>query len=161
MEVEVLETIGMKHINWNEVFQYNEGCLYWKNRLNNKRAGYFSGNYFQVRFETKAYYVHKIIYEMFNGAFAGAVDHVDQDKTNNLISNLRLATKSQNEANTKIRCTNTSGYKGVTKFDTRWRAKIDFNKQQIHIGIFDTKEKAAEAYNQKALELFGDFAYIT
>lgn len=46
------------------------------------------------------------------------------------------------------------------KHQNRWRAYIMVNYKQIHIGVFDTKELAAKAYNAKALELFGEYAHL-
>ena len=151
---------------WHYYFTYIDGKLFWNNaachRVAGKEAGSFNGNYYTVRVEGNQYFLHKIVYEMHYGEVDTGVDHKDGDKTNNRIENLRQATKSQNEANTTKRSTNTSGYKGVywLKNAGKWRAKIDFNKQQIHIGLFDSKVEAAIAYNKKATELFGEYASL-
>lgn len=153
---------------WRTLFIYDdeEGQLLWNEQVSpkvaGKVAGYLSGQYLFVRYKGKAYAVHKVIYEFHFGNTDGPVDHKDRNKLNNRIENLRAATKSQNEANTGKRSTNTSGYKGVywLKNANKWRAKIDCNKQQIHIGLFDDKNEAALAYNQKAMELFGEHACL-
>lgn len=153
---------------WHSLFIYDstEGQLLWKEtaspKVAGKVAGYLSGKYLFVRYEGKAYALHKVVYEMHFGSIETPVDHIDQNKLNNRIENLRAATKSQNEANTGKRSTNTSGYKGVywLKNANKWRAKIDHNKKQIHIGLFTDKNAAAIAYNQKATELFGEHAFL-
>jgi hypothetical protein len=165
MESLKLETIGTKHIDWREIFDYFDGNLYWNEvapaRVRNKLAGYMTGPYLKVRYEGRAYMLHRIIYEMHNGAFEGFIDHIDRNKLNNRIENLRVVTKSENELNCTKRVTNTSGYKGVyfSKQFNKWRAKIDKDKKQIHIGYYDDVEEAALAYNKKAFELFGEIAY--
>ena len=89
------------------------------------------------------------------------IDHEDRDKLNNKISNLRPCTNSQNMANIGITNANSSGYRGVVWFkrDQCWRAQIMHNYKQIHIGYFKDIKEAAKAYNTKALELQGEFAY--
>lgn len=86
-------------------------------------------------------------------------DHINHDTLDNRISNLRLCTRSQNNQNRKPRkCT--SKYKGVhwNKLNKNWRAMIRLGKQE-HIGCFEDEKDAALAYDTKARELFGEFAY--
>jgi len=91
------------------------------------------------------------------------VDHINTIKSDNRRCNLRLATRSQNNANRKRYRKNRIGkYKG-TRFDKRyntWSAYITFNKKQIHLGTFKNEEDAALVYNEKAIELFGEFALL-
>jgi len=92
------------------------------------------------------------------------VDHKDRDTLNNQDNNLRPCTRAQNCWNQKIRRTNTSGYKGVNfKLgcpENPWVARLSFNNKRIHIGYFSTPREAAKAYDQKAQELFGNFALL-
>ena len=76
--------------------------------------------------------------------------------------NLRETTHAQNQRNKKARETGTSRYKGVTlrKSYTKWRATIILNKKYIHIGYFINEIDAAKAYDEKAKELFGEFAWL-
>lgn len=86
------------------------------------------------------------------------IDHIDGDKLNNQIENLRIATISQNIANSKISKNNKCGYKGVYKGNSGWRACIMKDGKTIHLGTFKDIEDAVEAYDTKAIELFGEFA---
>lgn len=90
------------------------------------------------------------------------VDHWDGDGLNNQKSNLRLATGSQNQHNRSKNINNTSGFKGVTyyKNTNKWICRIRLNGKDIHIGYFDDPIMAARAYDQKAIELFGEFAKL-
>lgn len=89
------------------------------------------------------------------------VDHINGGGLDNRKQNLRIATSAQNKHNQKIRKTGSSQYKGVCwdKDQNKWRASIRHNKKSIYLGLFNTQIKAAKAYDQKARELFGEFAH--
>lgn len=85
------------------------------------------------------------------------VDHIDRNSLNNQRSNLRLATRSQNNANRGV--SNSTGYKGVRRAgQNRWQAVISVNGKLKALGRFSTPEAAHEAYKKAALEMFGEFA---
>lgn len=91
------------------------------------------------------------------------IDHVDRDSLNCRRSNLRRGTRQQNSQNRgPARKLCTSRYKGVflCRQTGRYRARICHNMKQIYLGYFDREEDAARAYNAKAAELFGEFAYL-
>lgn len=90
------------------------------------------------------------------------VDHIDGNRLNNTLSNLRIYSKKQNEYNSKIRADNSSGFKGVS-FDKRkdkYRAYINKDGHQYHLGYFCSAKDAAQAYNLVAQELFGEYARL-
>lgn len=89
------------------------------------------------------------------------VDHIDQDGLNNCRSNLRLATQAQNLRNTSSRLNSSSRFKGVSlRPNGKWKAQIQINGCNKHIGYFDTEEEAATAYNEAALQDHGEFACL-
>lgn len=95
---------------------------------------------------------HKILPEV--------VDHIDRDKLNNKIENLRAATHSENHLNCTIHSSNSSGYRGVcyqkNRGDKPWRAYL----KEKSLGYFSTAIEAAKARDKKAVEWFGEFAVL-
>lgn len=87
-------------------------------------------------------------------------DHINRNPLDNRRGNLRIATRSQNGANTKLNANNTSGYKGVSfhKGNGKWQAQIKVNQHKKALGYFNTPEEASDAYREAALEHFGEFA---
>ena len=90
------------------------------------------------------------------------VDHINHDQKDNRLLNLRWATPSQNNMNTRKRSNCTSKYKGVSynKHAKKWHAKIRMNGKHYHLGCFSDEKDAAKAYNLKAKELFKEFACL-
>ena len=88
------------------------------------------------------------------------VDHRDGNPLNNRRDNLRLCTRSQNKANSKLYRNNRSGFKGVIEVPGRrkWQASIYRDRRQIYLGRFSTPEQAHEAYKAAAVEIYGEFA---
>ncbi len=87
------------------------------------------------------------------------INHRDRNKLNNQRSNLRVATITQSAGTRRRATNNTSGFKGVSRAKTRWRAMIQFNKKQTHLGYYDTPKQAHIAYCNAAEKYFGKFAY--
>lgn len=113
--------------------------------------------YVVVRVKGKLELLHRLVM----GSPDSFVDHKNGCRLDCRKSNLRLATATQNTQNSSLYSNNTSGYKGVHLFKNKyWAASIVYLKKKIHIGYFDSPEKAAEAYNKKALELFKEFAKL-
>ena len=88
------------------------------------------------------------------------IDHINGDGLDNQRDNLRLATRSQNLANSCRHNDSSSPWKGVywDKGAGKWRAHIRINGKKKCIGNFTTAEDAAKAYDAEAIRLFGDFA---
>ena len=88
------------------------------------------------------------------------IDHIDRDKTNNQRFNLRVVTKAVNAQNIPPKANNTSGYVGVSRNGVYWQSSIYKDGKRQFIGNFKDKESAAVAYNERALLLYGDKAFL-
>lgn len=104
------------------------------------------------------------MHRLIMGAQPGQkIDHRDGNGLNNQRSNLRFATAAENMQNRrKQQKAATSKYKGVYWFRPggKWIARIYFNRKNIHLGLFENEMEAAQAYDTKARELYGDFAHL-
>jgi len=106
-------------------------------------------------------YAHRLIWLMLNGEWPEAdIDHINGNRDDNRRSNLRTATRSQNNGNARRRKDNSSGFKGVSFHPQtkKWRAAIHIKGRKHHIGLFQTPEEAHDAYINKANVAFGEFA---
>lgn len=105
-------------------------------------------------------YMHVVVASRMK--IEGLTDHEDRNKLNNQRSNLRPATRSQNAANVGLRQDNTTGFKGVRfqKQSNKYEVFITVGGKTAYIGLYETPEEAARAYNAKAIELFGEFAFL-
>lgn len=90
------------------------------------------------------------------------VDHIDGDGLNNLRGNLRVCTRAGNNQNRKLADSSVSGFKGVSfnKPLGKWQARIMHGTASIWLGLFEDASEAARAYDNKAVELFGEFAWL-
>lgn len=150
-------------------FKYEDGKLFWKNpskykpELINKEAGSLhKSGYRNIKINNKSYREHRIIFLYFNKYLPKCLDHIDRNKSNNKIENLREATKQQNSFNSNINKNNTSGFKGVDfhKPSNKWRARIHLNNKLTHLGMFSNPILAAYAYDKVALINFKEFAKL-
>jgi len=119
--------------------------------------------YHAISLRKKTSTIHIILAKHFipNPENKKQVDHIDRNKLNNHISNLRWATKSENQAN---RSNVTRNYKGIYCKNKckrkKWVAQIRLNRKAYYLGTFKSEIEAALAYNKKAKEFFGEFALI-
>ena len=149
-----------------ELFDYRDGCLYWKTRLCNSVAiGQAAGvkherGYMITTINGKRYYNHRLVFLMHHGYLPQEVDHIDNDQTNNRIENLRSATRGQNGSNRGVQKNNASGAKGVSKYkDTGlWRVRIKVNKKEMHLGYYQDFELAELVAVEARNKYHGNFA---
>ncbi|AHI60568.1 HNH endonuclease [Escherichia phage vB_EcoS_AHP42] len=123
-------------MNWNEIFEYRDGKLYWKVKLSRKvkvgsEAGcssYANKGYCIIKVQGKVKLRHRIIWEMHNGPIPEKmeIDHIKGVDFGDFIENLRCVTKIDNQRNTKRPRTNNSGVIGVCfcSSSCKWKASI-------------------------------------
>jgi hypothetical protein len=134
----------------NFLFDYKDGELYWKFSLSSKSpkgtiAGYVKNDqYRRIGLNKNLYLAHRLIFMMHYGYLPDVVDHIDGNRLNNRIENLRPATQSQNSHNQKLSIKNTSGYKNVTwnARKRKWLVHLRVINKDIHIGYYKDIELA-------------------
>ena len=154
-----------------EFLDYNPdtGIFTWKKQVApNIKVGQKAGvmhswtYYIIITFKNREYYAHRLGYYMYHGIdpLEKLVDHIDGDRSNNKINNLRLASKSENGRNrVNLSSNNTSGVIGVCwdKNAKKWKAYIMINGKTKHLGYFINKEDGIKARREGEIKYFGDF----
>ncbi|TCR07238.1 HNH endonuclease [Neorhizobium sp. JUb45] len=168
-----------------ECLRYNPetGALHWRedrpkhhfdlSRTRNRWIGRFGGKqitcvaesgYIVFNLRGVVYLAHRVIFAMENNIemaeLPEQIDHKDTVRTNNRRSNLRAADVVKNAHNMSVRRDSASGYKGVTwgKQRQKWRATIQIDGKQKHLGFYEDPAEAHAAYIKAANENFGQFA---
>jgi hypothetical protein len=148
------------------IMDYNSetGELFWKRGWRKgRRAGCYSKEYVEIWVDNASYKGHRLVWLWVHGAWPSReIDHIDCNGRNNRISNLRIATRSENCANTRRYVSNSSGFKGVDfhKRTGKFRARIRKDRSLHHLGFFETPEEAFAAYSEAAKHRFKDFARL-
>jgi hypothetical protein len=115
----------------------------------------------RTKWNGKSYVKFKMHRDIMQSPQGADVDHRDGNGLNNQRHNLRPCTRSQNQHNRRLQG-GSSVYKGVhwNKDAKKWHGTIQCNKEKFHLGLFTDEIEAAKAYDNKAKELFGEFAYL-
>ena len=150
------------------LFTYKDGELYWKIAKQKIHIGDKAGSlnkitgYYKIGINGKQYRTHRLIYLYHHGYLPKYIDHINCNKSDNNIENLREVTNSQNGMNSKSYKNSSSKYKGVcwNKRDKNWASYIKFNYKLINLGQFKLEIEAAKTYNKAAIELFGEYSNL-
>lgn len=150
------------------VLSYNAdtGEFRWLVSRGNKKSGDVAGKhacngYWRIKLFGKEYPAHRLAWFVFYGVWPdNQIDHINLDKIDNRIANLRQATVAENQRNKHHQSNNTSGFKGVSKFKRigKWRSEIMVDGHKHYLGSFATAEEAADAYAEAATMLHAEFA---
>jgi hypothetical protein len=141
------------------------GEFRWRKQLSSiAPAGAIAGSinkytgYRYIMIDNRSYTAHHLAWLYKTGKWCRRlIDHRDLNRANNRWSNLRPATRSENNAN-QARCPNKSGFRGVSPHCGKWQARICKNGRQRFLGTYDTAQEAHAAYVAAARKLFGEFA---
>jgi hypothetical protein len=133
----------------------------YKWRLSTNGHAFYAYRYASTRGGKKK---HRILmhHEIIDIPEGMVCDHMNHNGLNNRKPNLRSATSSQNNCNTRKGAKTTSRYRGVTQDarSNKWRARINANGREIYLGVFDDKVDAAKAYDAAAKKHHGEFAVL-
>jgi len=146
-------------------FEYLDGNLIRKvGRIN--EIGSVAGcihkgtGYIHIKIKAKSFKAHRLVFLYHHGYLPEFVDHIDGNKKNNKIENLRAATKEENCRNQKIRSTNKSGYKGVKWVEhcKKWQVEVCKNYKSIYFGLYEDLELAALVAREATELIHGRFS---
>ncbi|MFW7262851.1 HNH endonuclease [Pseudomonas juntendi] len=133
---------------------------YWGHKIGEPIGTINTAGYVEIYLKGKTYKAHRLAYLYMEGEHpTGVIDHHDMVRHNNIYTNLRLCSVSQNAWNMRISPKNTSGFKGVF-YDSagkRWRAQIKVDGKAHNLGSFRTAEEANAAVIAKREQLHGEF----
>ena len=121
--------------------------------------------YARISVKSKAYAFHRIIFLWHHGYLPQVTDHIDNDRLNNRIENLREVTHQQNSMNKKRDFNSASPYKGVRPASrvrkdgiVPWEVSVSINRRQVHLGRFDDIEVANQVAIAAREKYHGQFA---
>ncbi len=125
----------------NNIFEYNNGDLI------RKKTGKIikspTNGYFRAAINKKNYLAHRIIFMMHHGFVPTIIDHINGNRSDNRIDNLRAADNSQNAWNRIANKISTSSIKGLRlRKNNKWEARIQVNNKSKYLGVFDNIELA-------------------
>jgi len=129
----------------------------WQARWNPQTKSYYALRTDYSQGGKKSILMHREIMKTPKGMIC---DHRNHDTLFNCKENLRNVTNSQNAMNRNKASNNTSGYKGVSKHKNKWDAQIKKDGRLMFLKSCATAEEAARVYDDKAKELFGEFALL-
>lgn len=166
LEVIMAKVTELSVERWKSLFRYENGELYWKERGPARPVGRPAGRltrdgYVQVSYKGRIYRRSHVVMVLhgFEIPEGFVVDHIDGNKSNDKIHNLRLATYVENSRNAKHRANSSAPYKGITlRKNGRWGASIFVGGQRRYLGSSTCPLTAHRLYCKAAKEYFGEFA---
>jgi hypothetical protein len=140
-------------------FTYDPATGVFRKKATGQQIGFRHFEYVVLGYDRKKLRAHRVAWAMTYGAWPERdIDHVNRNGTDNRLENLRLATPSQNTANTVRR--NSIGRRGVRIMKGKYQANIKIGQKQKNLGTYGTIDEAAHAYNKAAIQIYGEFAIL-
>lgn len=167
-----------REMNWAQLVEYRtDGTLVWKERKLNgmwsigqerrwntryagSRAGGRGAHYNSITALGTTCPEHRVIWILHYGQPPSGMyfDHINGNKRDNRIENLRLASRKENKFNSKVRADSHCMLRGVGKVPAGWNARIQIGDKRVHLGRFQTKGLAALAYAKASIQHHGPFS---
>ena len=120
---------------------YKDGKLFW--RKSGKEAGSLNTDgYIRIQVKNTRYAAHRLVFFIHHGYLPKVLDHVNGNKSDNRIENLRAADYYKNAINQKLKITNTSGHKNVFRQNNKWCVRLKINGRNTWFGGYDDIELA-------------------
>lgn len=136
----------VEHLRTNYGYNPETGLFYRKARPQRVCGTLRKDGYVVINWNYKLHLAHRMAWLYVYGEWpTQEIDHIDLNRNNNRISNLRDVPRWVNHLNCGRQSNNTSGYIGIDRFENRWRARCC----EEHLGLFATLEEAVTAYNHK------------
>ena len=162
-ELIISETLAAERLR--ELLEYfpETGIFRWRVSRQRVRVGSIAGclngdGYLTIMVDGKKHRAHRLAWLYVHGTWPkDQIDHINRDRADNRIENLREATPTENNRNQNKRYDNTSGHVGVSwsKAAQKWVAQIRHLGKKIHLGFFTEKEDAIAARAAAEIELWG------
>jgi len=156
------KTISQEYVK--SLFDYKDGHLYWKvNKTTRnwvgKRVGSPINGYLSVMVDGKNWMCHRLIYLIHHGYMPSKIDHINNNRSDNRIENLRAADDKQNAHNQVLRSNNVSGIKGVSWNNDRqkWAVRVNHNKKTYQRYVQDLELAELVAIEMRS-KLHGEYA---
>ena len=147
------------------LFEYKDGGLYWKIRkaphvkIGAKVGSPAINGYESVMVDGRNWRIHRLVFLMQYGYLPKNIDHINGNRTDNRIENLRAADDSQNAHNQVLRSNNVSGIKGVSWNNDRqkWAVRVNYNKKTYQRYVQDLELAELVAIEMRS-KLHGEYA---
>lgn len=161
------ESIDLELLRHRLSYNPETGEFHWANPprgvLKGSKAGVVDrgSGYIKIGFCGRTYPAHRLAWFYMHGCWPEVIDHVDRDRSNNRISNLRDCDHFGNAWNVPAHAKNSSGVKGVywNKASGKWHAQVMVSKKKYSLGFFKSIQEAKAAYDNFCKTQHGEFFY--
>jgi hypothetical protein len=147
---------------WKPIAELTNWDAYWNRQFAHRTAGSIhKSGYLRINIDCRTYLGHLLAWQYVNGEKPKMpIDHINRDRADNRIANLRIATAKQNARNKRVQRNNTSGVLGITwnKSCQKWQASLEADGKCHYLGVFKELNDAAAARRKASIEVFGEWA---